>query len=274
MHIDDLPVVDDPDRGCGNLREGGCYLRGGDFSEDGTLEPWTWALGEHIIGGKNLNISAPPRSMTLVRLPETLHKRSLWTGLLAGEKLPAPLAHLPAFSLIDHVGSSYYTPWSFYQETEEHGPSRRVPEDFAATIARYTPLPILFTHSWLPVVDKAIRKQLCAWGEVPAIAHFTPTYLHPDWGIRADSAYQGDEHWIINVLRRMAMDGDNRAVHLSKIMPPELVNDTLISEQAFGISWIVRVLYVAKPTDTPERLEELLGKGIEPVRKPAREEEN
>ena len=268
----ELRTVPNPQRGCGQLKEGGFYARG-DVGTGGTLSSWTWTLGEHVIGGKNLNISVPARQMQVINLPATLHRRQMSTEaveLFADN----PLAKLPAYALLDHIGSEYYTPWSFMLECSQHGPSRRIPQNIANAIAKHCPIPIVFTHTWLPVVDEHYWADLCQWtapGVAPALWTTEPTYEVTEWGIRRDDWHGGLDrngliHWIIPTLRQMHEAGGGKEKHLSQIMPAELAENTLLSEQIYGISWITRCVYIASENDNDQTLEELMQAGIEPVR--------
>ncbi len=262
----ELRTVPNPQRGCGRLKEGGFYARG-DSAPGGTLGAWSWTLGEHVIGGRNLTISVPARQMTVIRLSATLHTRRLMTEAVM---LPddSPLTKLPPFAVIDHVGSEFYTPYSFARECVECGPSRRIPANVAKAIAPYTPIPIVFTHSWLPITDAGTVNDLLAWADPRLIGddnlHFSPTYERPSWGIRKGDYYGGD-HWIIPVLRRMHEASGEQEVHLTKLMPTEIVEQTLTAEQIFGISWLTRVIRVVTGEEDDAELENLLKSGIEPV---------
>lgn len=260
-----LGTVANPPRGCGRLKEGGFYARG-DVGSGGTLRSWSWVLGEHVIGGFNYAISAPPRSMQLVHFPATLVSGKLMTDPVDLSEFPH-LRNLPSVALLDHVGSAFYTPFSFYKECAAHGPSRRIPEDIAKVIAKHCPLPILFTHDWLPIADKVIVEPLLQWaGANPEYKVYDPTPFDADWGITVRETYNGRDHWAISLMQKMDEVGKGKQRHLSKIMSAELLNDTLIAEQVYGVSWITRCVYIAKDGDTDETLEAMFSLGIEPVR--------
>jgi hypothetical protein len=263
-----LRTVSNPERGCGTLKEGGFYARG-DIGAHGTLAAWTWALGYHIIGAHNVFASIAARQMDIVNLPRTLIE-----GRPSKEAIEVlesePLAKLPPLALIDHVGSEHYTPYSFYRECATHGPSRRIPPRIAKAIAQHTPMPIVFTHSWLPVADTKVVPDLLAWAgikpETDATAYIGATWQREGWGIRSKDTYSGYDHWIIPVLHEMHESSGGKEKHLTKIMPPALAENTLLAEQVYGISWISRVVYIASEDDTDETLEDILNQGIEPVR--------
>lgn len=265
-----LRTVSNPERGCGRLKEGGFYARG-DTSPNGMLNAWTWCLGEHCTGGLNLTISVPARQMQVINLPATLHSRRMRTEALENGVLTpdSPLRRLPPLALLDHIGSEFYTPWSFYAECSMHGPSRRIPEHMARTIAAHTPIPIVFTHSALPVADPLAVNDLIAWaldGSVfpRSVLLRSPTYLEPEWGLWR-GAYDGGNHWVVTALNKLAALGNHKK-HLTEVLPAALAEQTLMCEQVYGISWISRCIYVAAESDTEERLEDIFNKGIEPVK--------
>jgi len=260
-----LRTISNPPRGCGRAKEGGFYARG-DVGPGGTLSAWSWVLGEHLIGKFNYTISVPARQMQMIHLPATLITGKMMTTPVDLSDFPH-LRNLPPICLLDHVGSAFYTPYSFYSECVQHGPSRRIPENIAKVLAGHTPIPIMFTHDWLPVVDHERIDALLAWSQNKRDRlSFDPTPLDADWGITVESNYRGRDHWIIPIIRQMHEASNGEQCHLTKIMPPELVNDTLIAEQVYGISWITSVVYVAKDGDTDEQLEAMMSLGIEPVR--------
>lgn len=268
-----LRTVSNPERGCGQLKEGGCYARG-DMSPGGALKAWSWVLGEHIINGDNLTVTVPPRQMQIIKLPETLATRRI---VLATDELTIefpryeddPLANLPKLALLDHVGSSYYTPFSFFSEVLREGTSRRIPQHVAKQIAPLCPIPILFSHSWLPLMDKTIVEDVIEWSNPSRDLHTTlqyePTFEQTGWGIYRDKGI-GKDHWIIPTLEAMNRIADGKSdVHLTKIFPSIIAENTLITEQIFGISWITRAVYITTGDETPEDITRLYEDGIEPV---------
>jgi hypothetical protein len=221
-----------------------------------------------LISGKNVFASIAARKMDVINLPRTLYEGRPSKDILELPNSNA-LLNLPPLALIDHIGSQHYTPYSFYRECVVHGPSRRIPHNIARAIAKHTPIPIVFTHSWLPVAHPAFVGDLLEWSGITpnheGIAYIRPTWDNPDWGIRAKDIYHGDDHWIISVLRQMDKNSNGKEKPLTKIMPSILVENTLLAEQVYGISWINRVVYIASEEDTDEVLEDILSQGIEPV---------
>lgn len=253
--------VANPNRGCGNLVKGGFYGQGR-FGPNGTLEVWTWCLGEGVWGGRNLNLAPQnPRGMDVIRLRETLFNLAYSTAPLAFTT--EVLDRLPEYALLDHVGSAHYTPWSFANEVKRLGPSRRIHRDIAPTIAKYLPIPILFTHGWIPSVDREQRIDLMQWSGAVGEWFMEPTHEHPEWGIYAADTWHGDGHWQVPLLAEL-----NRRCEGYKLignMPEPLANATLLDEAAFGISWITDVCYITTGEESDDTLQSLLDKGIEPV---------
>lgn len=258
-----LERVANPERGCGQLQQGGCYAQG-TTSESGTLNAWTWCLGEGLIGGANYNVTAPPRMMDFIRLPETLQ---MFKALKEEIDLVFPaLRRLKRFALLDHVGENNYTPHQFAMECRAFGASRRIPEKIAAGIAKHTPIPIVFTHSQIPVVDAdAPIGELLKLCGVPEIdienRYYDPVHTNDDWGMTIRD-WDGSSHWLTPLLAHFAA---NSSKHLTQILPPPLCDHVLFTEQIFGISWITRVVYVATGTETEDDLNKLLEQGIQPV---------
>lgn len=263
--------LSNPERGCGTMKEGGFYGRG-DFSGAGTLNAWTWALGEHALhpGAKNYTVTVPARQMGVCNLPATLLTGQLITGAsgLAPLDMPDSIKNLPIGALIDHIGADHYTPWEFAQEVRALGPSRRIPENIAKAIAKHTPLPIVFTHSHMPLVpsEADVMGPLCDWAGVTMDDYFGPTPFMEGWGLRAGDK-KGDNHWITAVLRAMhnaGIKGENTL--LKSGLDNDVTGGMLMAEQIIGISWIIRCVYIAPEGETDERLSEIEAAGIEPVR--------
>lgn len=261
----ELRAVQNPTRGCGTLRKGGFYARG-DQSPGGTLNAWSWVLGEHVIGGWNYSISVPARQMQVVHLPGTLVSGKMATVPLPLDDFPH-LRNLPPVALLDHIGSQHYTPYSFFDECVKHGPSRRIPPSIAKAVAHHCPIPILFAHSELPCVDRALRGDLIDWSEADRErVTYEPTPFDVDWGITVDATFWGETHWMVRVLQQIDQRSGGKSCHLTKLMQPKLAENVLLSEQLYGVSWITRCVYIAQDGDTDETLENIFKLGIEPVR--------
>jgi hypothetical protein len=258
-----------PRRGCGTMKEGGFYGRG-DISPNGTLNAWTWALGSHLLGALNYAVTVPARQMGVCNLPATLYTGRLVNGAsgLAPLDLPESIKALPIGAVIDHIGSAHYTPWQFAQEVRALGPSRRIPENVAKVIAKHTPIPIVFTHSHMPLVpdDEKIAGPLKDWANVPDDAFYGPTPFMEGWGLNHGDK-KGEEHWIIPILRALDLLGVTGENSLLKSgLGGDVTAQLLMTEQIIGISWITRCVYIAPEGETDERLSEIEAAGIEPVR--------
>lgn len=270
-----MQSTSNPQRGCGTLVKGGFYARG-DSAPGGMLARWAWVLGTCISGRHNVCTVVPPRKMISANLPATLGLGRLTESLsvtlsAATLKVFPGLKRIKTVALFDHVGSSNYTPWSFYSETMTLGLSRRIPPQIAKQITKYTPLPIVFTHSAMPIVDDRAIPKLGIWHrEIDAdndgidMRSFEPTFENPKWGLLAGDQH-GDNHWIVPALRvidKISL-GKNRPEHA--IWDTPLNEQIVFSEQTFGASWITSVGYIVDDDDTDEKLAEIEAAGIKPV---------
>lgn len=261
--------VSNPTRGCGHLVPGGCYL-GGAFSPNGTLAAWSWLLGQHLTHAFNLFATVPARQLQIINLPYTLgtgrpvYDPDATPEMIVPDEVKARLLKLPKLALLDHVGTAHYSAYKFADECERLGPSRRVPRAIAAQIAPHLPIPIIFTHSILPVVDAENVPQLTAWAneinwvwtkiERPEREYSTdPTFYHPKWGMRWNSDI-GNDHWLPPVLKAWETND-----------APEPLQRAITAEQIFGASWITRATYVTRGDESQEDLAELEEAGIQPV---------
>jgi hypothetical protein len=129
-----------PKRGCGTKVPGGFYAET-EMSRGGVLNLWTWLLGDGLEGGINCLLNIPPRRAIYGNLAA-----SLVIGEFVGADVPMEgigifdalhemfdglRGRTADIALFDHVGSQYYTPWSFAQEVMAYGPSRRIPPALA-----------------------------------------------------------------------------------------------------------------------------------------------
>lgn len=270
MQWSNLRIVNDDERGCGDMQDEGFYAHGA-LGSSGILKAWTWCLGQHIFGGENFTFKAPARQMQVINLPASLYFREVITDPeVAIPDHDHPLARIPRMALLDHIGSEYYTPDSFAEEVQSRGPNRRITEDIAKAIAGATPIPILFTHSGMPLVDVDYREDLLKWaddwGHKVTPRNFEPTPYQEDFGLTIGS-YSGNDHWLHAVLGKMHQAGNGKEVPLRKIMGGALLKNTSVVEQTLGISWITSAIYVAPPEADPGKLDELASTGIEPVRR-------
>lgn len=268
--------IANPQRGCGTLMPGGTYL-GGSFGKNGTFKPWAWLLGTHVEGFLNLLVSAPARQMKIINLPYTLGTGRLVDDLDATPPMDVPpevealLLALPRAAVLDHVGSANYNPYQFAEECHEYGPSRRINPDIAAQIAPYLPLPILFTHSDMPMIDSYHGLDpLLTWQGYPEGSYqCEPSFFDPAWGIRSKreaDTKDGSEHWIVGTLRAFN-ERCYQGKKLNKSAIPDALRKTIsLHEAIFGVSWLTRATYVISGTESEEQLDEYRKRGIEPVR--------
>ena len=257
-----------PVRGCGTKKKGGYYLES-ETSREGELRLWTWILGSGTADGENCFLSIPPRQMTVGNLPASLllgeyisPEASIWDGVhLAGE-LTANMkvyndlkGRCGELSLMDHVGSSFYSPWSFAFEVMKYGPSRRVPPAIAKIVACKLPVPIVFAHSDMPLFehlesrDNALTAAKATassfnWGDV----QFKPTWMDDGWGLFVKHKNYGNLHYMSLLLEAMSLSGEveNEA---GMVQLQEIVAEQNCYEQPFGASWVTKVTYCLQDDD-------------------------
>jgi hypothetical protein len=236
-----------PKRGCGTKKKGGFYLEGGELDEGGTLWTATYFFGSGLLVDmdsiRGVNIQVPPRQMNIHNIPGTIANAQLEPA--TSKFVPVDTANWTVYQnlkgkrvkrlgIIDHVGSSYYTPWTFSEETRMLGPSRRTTEEFAFTVAaliqRYGPIPVLFTHSEIPVFETAVDREdaLTTLMMEPSRKMLEPTWLWEDFGMYAGMD-PGNTHYMRHILR--AMDSG------------ETFDNVMTIEQPFVASWYTRVTY-------------------------------
>lgn len=275
-----------PPRGCGTKKEGGFYLEGGAVSDTGTLHALTWVLADHYEGAPHNNLcSIPPRRMLSGNPAATLLDGHFvpygepWSGEIWGdnESLSDLLTTLKRkgvsnVGLFDHVGRSFYSPWSFAKEVGEYGPSRRVPEQLAREIVSFLPMPIFFTHSDIPMFrDEAHMLEALdlltdiepSFQDYPDLAT-GPTWLQKDWGLYAKQ-YSGHRHmmaWALGHAAAHRMESPDTDQDRSIQELQELLDDTGTSEAVFCASWVTRVTYVLRQDDPAEMVEQMAKAGI------------
>lgn len=266
-----LRNVSNEPRGCGTLKEGKCYLQGRS-GPGGTLKAWVWLLGTQLSGSAwNWLTDVPPRMMQTVDFQFSLADcRTIFPNhgldfyeVVARRPMPDQarmnLVHLPRYGLLDHVGSVHYTPASFARECAARGPSRAVPRSMAANVAKllkhFAALPIIFTHSDVPLVNPDAHhdliQDLCF---APGEAQLNPTWWYKGWGLHKGKQ-AGKDHWAVDL-----MDVLDR-----KELPADYGADIVFAEQVFGVSWITSSVYVTRGDETPDNLSAYIEDGIEPV---------
>lgn len=266
-----MQTISNPDRGCGNLREGGCYLQAS-FSERGNLLPVTWTLGEHVYGGRNLFAEVPPRENVFIDPEMTIDACDLVlynngqslraAGEFVASELPQ-LQRLGDIALIDHVGMNNYTAWSFAAELMRYGPSRRVPPKLAKQVANLCPIRIFFTADLPYFETEAQRNDFIRACEItlPDDVEYDVTWKYLEWGarLRQDEtdeslrAKSGAWHYLIPILKYLDREGDWM--------------DLKPFEGIYCFSWITEVHYVVpKGQDESDVPEDLIEAGVVPVR--------
>lgn len=264
--------IANPTRGCGTLKQGGFYASG-EGSPNGILRMWTWLLGSMYMGAdaKNLMWEIPPRAMQVINLQASLHTLIPCPHFDVEIPENSPAIFLPKIALVDHVGSNHYTPWQFAQEVLVHGPSRRISEQVARQIAGHTPLPIVFTHDWMPLADKGSVAALSIWANDGSAAfwegkRYEPTWEHEGYGLTIRHEYDGSDHWMIPIMQAIHETAGGKVAPLHKIMEHPLAENVLTSEQPLGVSWVNQVRYVTTGDESQKQLDNLCLSGIEPVR--------
>jgi hypothetical protein len=256
-----------PKRGCGKKTNDACYAEGGEFSLDGMLLPWVWLLGDGV--RDNIYMKIPPRQVVLVNPIATLTLRdligdgwpfeipqeqeSLFENLTKGIKKSRGLA--------DHVGTRYYTPYSFARECEEHGPSRRVSKDMAKELAEIIfqegPIPMLFTHGLMPVfrheedrVHALTLVEECYQADLnwKAFDYVLPTWMDERWGMYG-GCWGGGAHYLVPVLTTLSLMqskwSEIKDVEAWQRFRKFFENSKHVRfvEQPFGMSWLCQISY-------------------------------
>jgi len=277
MAYSDFPVVI-PERGCGDVREGGFYASS-TFRPGGRWGAWTWLLGD--MGEFSLTITPDnPRQPSLINFPASLlHNRLVQDRVelsaerfslldLDGGKAKLNLNRLPIVGLIDQVGSDYYTPMSFAAETKLLGPHRRLSQEMAMVLAPRCPLPIVFVHKHIPFValdDVTDVSRMYNASNDPSYPVLSseqcmrrPSFALSNWGIRSADD-NGRNSWALPLLS--AVDK-----HKGK------AEGVTYQPGIFGVSVITQIEYVAKPGDSEDNLDALQMLNIELTRLPTEEE--
>jgi hypothetical protein len=268
-----LEVPNSP-RKCGSQRDRGCTYLDSAMSGSGSIQPGVWLLDWCRTDPPTAQfaIDVPPRAMIQIDPLATVLTRSIIpAGGMVG---PLPLADdqnhltiLGRFGLLDHVGENNYTPWSFMQELRKLGPSRKVPHDVAAEIAKHLPCPIIFTMP-LPILGNEIAVNDWRYASDPTRSPYaytwTPTWENPHWTLLArqydggpeiPDAYYGDDHFEVAVLQ-----------HTDGLKPGErrAFGETWI-EMPFAVAVVTRAVYICNDDEecVPEALR---GSGVQPAK--------
>jgi hypothetical protein len=255
-------------RGCGSRQEDAYYLESDQPGEGGSIWAWVWLLGD-------------PENLPLLDVPARLIlPRNIGATIMLAEHIDLSPKFFPDDSeralynqicastrdvgLVDHVGKSFYTAYSFAEEVNRMGPSRRTTKETALMvrqmIALYGPIPILFTHSRVPVFhDDAHIEEFIALisacfleeDDVPdwSTVARRPLWLDPDWGLYKKHLDQHNGHNHIGRYILEAVDivegglSAERAERPEWIAVAEFVRDLVCAEQMFGLSYLHKVTY-------------------------------
>jgi hypothetical protein len=254
-----------PSRGCGKKKEDSFYLEGSPPSGSGNVWAWTWCLGDGI---ENIApLIFPPRQVTFVNpaacittgdivLADDDFKAAEWQYDLYARMCLA----MKTIGIGDHVGKNHYSCTSFAKETNEYGISRRINKDtalvYAALIAKVGALPMLFTHSRVPVFtdinqrQQAIDIALNMWpGFKSDQMHMEATWQMTDWGMYNSprrKQYNGNHSFMVPILNIVSALDNDWSLHKQDPVWQEAKEfyETLIyQEQPFGLSWVLQVTH-------------------------------
>ncbi len=272
-----------PTRGCGTMSDDSFYLKGDGFSSNGDLWLLTWVLGDGF--DEVMLFDLPSRGVTAINPAATIATRELIpvrpqfrsTSETIMARYKDMLTRTRKIGVGDHVGSDNYSAYSFAKELKEHGPSRKISRDtadvFAKLIMEQGPVPIMFTHSRIPLFrslyeqEKALEyvqstlSEEINWGNKNENA----TWLHDNWGQYAvKGQYTGSDHYLIPVLSMLGEIDRNWRRHMHTEAWHD-VRDWAKSldyvEQPFCLSWLTGVTYTLPATDK-EQAAEIVGRDM------------
>lgn len=267
-------------RGCGYKKEGGYYLEA-EMAPLGLLNLWTWLLGTGTMAGDNLLVTVPARSGIIGNMPGSLllgeYTELKYPSLGRSAELYEDLVHRTVmnssepWAWFDHVGSSFYTALSFAEEVREMGPSRRVSEKTAKQLAAMAPMPIVFTHSRVPLFESEQMLKIglemalmchqgtLLLGEPMELDDYVrlPTWADTRWGMTRSYEYGGQESALIPILRLLGLLDKHyhQYEHDPVWREAKTFYDRLVYREAtFGASWITAISYVARKDDDREKV--------------------
>lgn len=296
MSHEDQPVGP---RGCGSMKENSFY-GGADLSVSGGLHTVTWLLGDGVEGGFNIFTEVPPRGHPIINLPATITTGELWWEGMAPPQYEAVgdpdaanrykrlTSVTKGIGVADHVGSKYYSAHSFARELQAMGPSRKMSPTVAARLAEiiyhFGPVPIMFTHSRMPVFRTADRRdeafalaQALGTEKLPAdYFEWDATWRNPRWGMYAQQGHKtGAHHYMAYLLSYV--DGIDR--HWSSHKDDDdwkafrsFMKGIRFVEQPFCLSWLTKVSYTL-PADKKVKPDLLKIPGLEFIDLDAKKEE-
>ena len=252
-------VIDDLPRGCGHLVPGGYYLSSvGCDSKFGTLQNVTYPFGDgtdNVIYCKGV---VPSRGMLLVNTAATFALQSVTQfdasslSFRDGQRnlYESLCQRVLDIGLIDHVGTRHYTPVQFIAELYDRMPNRRIHPELARKLANLLPLPVVFTHSHIPVFrDERERDVALALYEEYAELNdvrLDTNWMLDDWGVFANN-YDGRDHYMLPILAlldKVTRDWQQLA-HSGYWRRVKKYFDSLTyAEQPFAISWFVQAIRI------------------------------
>lgn len=245
-------------RGCGHLVPGGYYLSSvGCDSRMGSLQAVTFPFGDSLKDIVFCKGVVPSRGMLLIDPAATFTLQSITTPtkLLALQGDEADLYHslrerVLEVGLIDHVGRRHYTSAEFTSELYDRMPNRRVHPDVARKIAPMLPLPVIFTHSQIPVFRSSDERgqALSLYQEYAELGDvFIDTnWMRPEWGLFAHHD-DGRDHFMIPILAlldKLTRDWQQLAHSPWWRKVKEFFDSLQYAEQPFAISWFVQAIRI------------------------------
>lgn len=255
-------------RGCGEMQEGAYYLGADKPGPGGSIWAWIWLFGD------------PPNLPMLYVPPRATLVRNVGATIMLAEHIDLSPRFIPEedekalynqicastrdIGVVDHVGKSFYTAFAFAEEVNAQGPSRRTTKETAKLVSelimRHGPLPILFTHSQMPVfhddahIEEFIELISACYFEEEDVPDWesvrrTPLWLDPDWGLykRDLGQHPGHNHVGRHILEAIdiVMSGlsEERRERPEWLKVEEFVDGLILAEQMFGLSYLHKVIY-------------------------------
>lgn len=239
-----------PTRGCGTKKADAFYAGAG-MGSGGALSAWTWVLGN---GVEPVSVRIPPRQPIVIDLVATLLEQELVVASDNYDRNSQEYRELrkrvPQTGLGDHVGASFYDPISFATETQLYGPSRRVSRRNAELIAILLrdlgPLPIMFTHSQIPVFSSDGAAEIFIHEMLNDVRpDRIPTWEYEKWTCYAmvDGRDSGSSHYLRQVLDILHLMGRPSFTLEHREKLSLYLDQVTFIEQPFGVSWITQISY-------------------------------
>lgn len=263
-----------PSRGCGMKKPDSFYIESSG-STSGSLGLWTWLLDDGEVHHSALLWQVPARQALIFKIIESILAASLIKeddffhvhrakDLLVKASLENSV---PRIGIVDHVGKTHYSAWSFAREVFEHGVSRRISKKTAVVMAeaiqKYGAVPIVFTHDRMPLFyNEQIQSDSidfaygCTEIDLDVIER-VPTWLMESWGAYLSKGqHSGYNHFLIPVLSVIHALDMKWSLHLHSephIAAKEFFKQLDYSERPFGMSWITDVTYTVDKESTVKR---------------------